>query len=253
MIRKCVLVLCLVLVSLAMLAQGNRNQVDVVYLKNGSIIKGSIVHVIPDKEVKIQTADGSQFVFAMSEVKEISKEHPVKKYASRKSGTLKASAFGTGEIAYAFTGDSYLVGAHFLWGYRFTPHIMLSGGTGICVSENYEWDYDYFDGYYDDNSVGVAIPIFARFQVNFLRTRVSPFFMMDLGYMAALNDRGNSMAIVNPSLGVFVRIGRRFALNISLGYQVTEKEFVKCNYQHGKFYGDDDSNGATTLKIGFIF
>ena len=47
---------------------------DVVYLKNGSIIKGTIMELVPDKTVKIETSDGSIFIYNLSEVEKISKE-----------------------------------------------------------------------------------------------------------------------------------------------------------------------------------
>jgi hypothetical protein len=47
---------------------------DILYLKNGSIIKGTIVELVPDKNVRIQTADGSIFVYTMAEVEKITKE-----------------------------------------------------------------------------------------------------------------------------------------------------------------------------------
>jgi len=37
--------------------------VDVVYLKNGSVITGSIIEQIPNETIKIQTRDGSVFVY----------------------------------------------------------------------------------------------------------------------------------------------------------------------------------------------
>ena len=46
---------------------------DVVFLKNGSIIKGTVVEMIPDQTIKIQTADGSIFVYQMNEVDRIQK------------------------------------------------------------------------------------------------------------------------------------------------------------------------------------
>ncbi len=48
--------------------------IDVVYLKNGSIIKGIIMEQIPNESIKIQTKDGSLFVFKMEEVEKITKE-----------------------------------------------------------------------------------------------------------------------------------------------------------------------------------
>jgi hypothetical protein len=48
--------------------------VDVVYLKNGSIIRGMVVETIPNETVKIRTSDGSIFVYSLDEVEKITKE-----------------------------------------------------------------------------------------------------------------------------------------------------------------------------------
>lgn len=48
--------------------------VDVVYLKNGSIIKGMIIEQIPNVSLKIQTKDESVFVYKMDEVEKMTKE-----------------------------------------------------------------------------------------------------------------------------------------------------------------------------------
>ena len=47
---------------------------EVVYLKNGSVIKGVVIEQIPGQSVKVQTQDGSIFVYKMSEVDKIVKE-----------------------------------------------------------------------------------------------------------------------------------------------------------------------------------
>ena len=53
---------------------GQIPQRDVVYLKNGSIIKGIIIEQIPNQTIKIQTADGSIFVYDMIDIVRIVKE-----------------------------------------------------------------------------------------------------------------------------------------------------------------------------------
>ena len=50
---------------------------EVVYLKNGSVIRGIIVEQIPNETLRIRTRGGSEFVFQMSEVLKITKELPV--------------------------------------------------------------------------------------------------------------------------------------------------------------------------------
>ncbi|CEN39008.1 hypothetical protein CCYN2B_60001 [Capnocytophaga cynodegmi] len=47
---------------------------DVVYLKNGGVIKGEIIEQVPNISIKIQTKDGNVFVYEMDEISKISKE-----------------------------------------------------------------------------------------------------------------------------------------------------------------------------------
>lgn len=54
---------------------------DVLYLKNGSIINGTLME-ITDNQYKIRTADGSLFIYNASEVEKYAKETPV--YEGRK-------------------------------------------------------------------------------------------------------------------------------------------------------------------------
>jgi hypothetical protein len=56
---------------------------DALYLKNGSIIYGKLIEV-KDDNYKIQTADGSIFMFKTAEVERFTKEDPV--YEGRKTG-----------------------------------------------------------------------------------------------------------------------------------------------------------------------
>lgn len=52
----------------------NTEYVDVVYLKNGSVIRGMVIEQTPNLSLKIQTKDGSIFVYKMEEVEKITKE-----------------------------------------------------------------------------------------------------------------------------------------------------------------------------------
>lgn len=53
-------------------AQSNYD--EVLYLKNGSIIRGIIIEQIPNKTIKIQTHDRNVFVYPFEEVEKITKE-----------------------------------------------------------------------------------------------------------------------------------------------------------------------------------
>lgn len=70
---KFLLVVAVVAMSSSLFAQTN-TMLDVVYCKNGSVIKGVIIEQIPNQSIKIQTSDGNIFVYNMEDVEKITKE-----------------------------------------------------------------------------------------------------------------------------------------------------------------------------------
>lgn len=67
------------LCMIAGLALSAQNVVEAVYLNNGSVIKGVITEQTP-QTIKIQTSDGSVFVYNMTEVERIAKEQVSQTY-----------------------------------------------------------------------------------------------------------------------------------------------------------------------------
>ncbi|GBD87213.1 hypothetical protein BMS3Abin03_01140 [bacterium BMS3Abin03] len=65
------IIFCILFTSMALSQQLYE---EVVYLKNGSVIKGTILEQVPDVSVKIQTKDGNIFVYKMEEIDRITKE-----------------------------------------------------------------------------------------------------------------------------------------------------------------------------------
>ncbi|MFH0774685.1 MAG: outer membrane beta-barrel protein [bacterium] len=80
--------------------------VDVIYLKDGGVIKGNIIETTPGKSYKIRTADGSVFVFTMEKIekiefgKEVEVEgvKPVKRAEAQPSAVVKTSIGGGVDI-----------------------------------------------------------------------------------------------------------------------------------------------------------
>ena len=55
-------------------SETNQQLLDVVYLKNGSVIKGTIIEQVPNVQIKIQTKDGNIFVYKFEEIEKMTKE-----------------------------------------------------------------------------------------------------------------------------------------------------------------------------------
>ena len=64
------------LITIVSYAQGNNYQ-DVVYLKNGNIIRGIIIEQVPNQSIKIETVDRNVFVYQMDEIEKLTKENTV--------------------------------------------------------------------------------------------------------------------------------------------------------------------------------
>lgn len=67
----------LALLAFAIISIGSisaQSMQDVVYLKNGSIIRGMVIEIVSDGNVKVQTADGCVFVYPMTDVQKIQKK-----------------------------------------------------------------------------------------------------------------------------------------------------------------------------------
>ena len=84
--KRLIFVICAILCSSLFVSAKDFR--EVVYLKNGSIIKGIILEQIPNETIKIETSDGSVWVFQMSEVLKITKE-----FSSRNS-TMRMNRHG---------------------------------------------------------------------------------------------------------------------------------------------------------------
>ncbi len=79
--------------SVNLLAQ---EQVDVVYLKDGSKIIGIVIEQIPNQSIKIQTRDGSEYVYAFDKIEKITKESfemDTRYYQQRSTSSLHVGFF----------------------------------------------------------------------------------------------------------------------------------------------------------------
>ena len=74
---------------------------DVVYLKNGSIIRGDIIEMVPSETVKIMTADGCVFIYDFADVEKFTKEKPIH-YG--KTTVDKKSPWASGIMSYFIPG-----------------------------------------------------------------------------------------------------------------------------------------------------
>lgn len=251
-----------VLICSALFANAQVMQ-DVVYLKNGSIIRGIVIEQIPNKSLKIKTSDGSVFVYDIVDIEKITKEEPVVNYGNNvyynnneynrsyytnngNSQTHRYSDFsrtgyrGFVDIGYALGVGDYGDGVFAVstsHGYQFNPYIFVGAGIGV----DYHLDYE-----------TVFLPIFADIRGYFIDGNITPFVGIKIGY-SPVDGYG---LYFNPSVGASFGISRKCALNVSIGYNLQRAEIY--NYYYSPYFYSyssysNETVGAITFKVGFEF
>jgi hypothetical protein len=197
-IKTLLFVVIATLFTSAIKAQSIGDYIDVVFLKNGSIIKGIIIEQIPGQTLRIQTSDGSQFVYQISEIEKYGRElkpgmtsnaAPATKPAPREPRVPKP--FFTKEKGY-FGDVTFLGGAGMGFrvtnGYKFGRFGYLGmavGFEGLSTSNrnNYFGNPMPLEGMPgmggDRSPFATANVIYAG---DILNKKVTPFYQLELGY-----------------------------------------------------------------------
>jgi hypothetical protein len=220
---------------------GQSNYQDVVYLKNGSIIRGTITEQVPNKSIKIETADRSVFVYQMDEIEKLTKEViQGKSGGSLSNSGLQSGYKGIVELGYQIgTGDYGMdrLKLNIINGYQINPYFSLGFGTGLRY---------YFD------AEAALIPVFADFRANFMNNKISPYLSLGVGYsFDATNDFEGVGFLLNPTVGVSFKVSDKSAMNVGLGY-----EMQKIDFYYGGYYGDyssSENSGAISINVGISF
>lgn len=217
---------------------------DVVYLKNGSIVRGMIIEQVPNESVKIQTADGSVFFYRMDEIQKITKE--LDAYSRQRPGLRgprKAVSFkdiagyrGMAEIAYSIgTGENSsdrleISTSH---GYQFGQHFYVGGG----VAFQYHFNFD----------DAIFLPVFAHLRGNLLKRDITPFLDFKVGY-SVYDYTG---FYLSTGLGCSANPGWKGSgrLYLLLAYSL-QKADIDDGYRYRSF---NNNLAAFSIKFGFEF
>ena len=203
-----------------------QNVQEVVYLKNGSVVRGVVIEQVPGVSLKVQTSDGSIFAYQMSEVDKITKE-AAKSKIGKSYGFNGPSGNETGYKGFIDFG--YTIGAGD-WGedrielstshgYQFSPYLFVGAG----VAANYYFDSEAF-----------ALPLFAHVRANILDNNISPYVDFKIGY-ALVDAEGLYMS---PSVGCKIN-----SFNVGIGYVMQKVDT----------YWGSENCGGISFKIGFEF
>jgi hypothetical protein len=191
------------------IAQKNTEKEDVVYLKNGSVIRGTIQEQKIGESLKIQLLGGSIFVFQQSEIDSIKKEPKfvlvtpkapiVIKQKGFRNITETGVIFGVGKSNdnysyYSYNRSDFGVQLHTINGYQFNRFLFAGAGIGIEKFVSYGQSF---------------APLYLRLSSDLLKKRVTPYIFTDIGYTFFWLKENNtdSYNYYNDKGGLFLQAG----------------------------------------------
>ncbi len=241
-------VVSLLAMMICCLAFGQGQRQDVVYLENGSMVRGMLVEKITGSHVKLETADGSMWVFQMDEVKEITTmaayRPPKRQLEIAEKGFYAITDFGmlTGRTSNrSVTSVSFQMVA----GYQLNPK--LSAGLGVGLES--------FDT--------PLAPLFAEGRYYLLKGKLSPFVTLQAGYAVPLsnyrdeNDKwvNKGGLTANANIGLRNYLTSNLALVISAGFRHQQSTTTQYNwwFAEGDKVETHHYYNRIVLRLGVLF
>ena len=247
--------ICLFVFAILLTTQlSAQKRIDVVQLKNGNVLKGTIVRQVPGKFLELKTLDKNFWKFDMEDVAEIRYERkrlpkfkqdslPLKNskvFIHTKFGVLLGSNGNDNEAPF-----SLLCSAN----YRFKNGLSIGGGTGL---ESFE---------------ETQIPIFADIRYHHKIKGINTYLFCQSGYSFAIEDRENTSYyyyyvdkmdnkggwLINPGIGVIFsgKGSTRFSLGIGYRYQKNKLSWHN-DYSNDKEILREEFN-RMSIHLGIIF
>lgn len=243
----------IIAVCFALSVSAQQQGEDVVYLNNGTVIKGVIEKAEENVSVSIRTSNGELLTYPAIEVRRIAygKEPVMPKKAQKNNGYKEYSTFETGfwfatelQGGYSLNLSKKNVGMTELdvvGGYRFNQYAKVGLGFGGRYYFNND-DVRY-------SSVKWAFPLYLNVRGNFISDEyrtVVPYYSMDLG--AAFRDG----VFFRPTVGI--RVGsERSAFLLGLSYMGQQLKCFKTNADTGNKLVHKKYTSFITLKVGYEF
>ncbi len=226
---------------------------DVVYLNNGSIIRGKIVKNENDT-LKIETCGRNLFVFKSSEIQKTTMELRQASKHEFREDFVPTKQKGI----YSFTTLGLLIGSntsptfsfHTTAGYNFNNYIGLGLGLGI---EKLQTE---------------IVPVFVSFKSNLSKKANSPFLTCHIGYSFPLSKEKNNDNMYNNSdyqyeggvnVGFDVGIhsykssNRAFTITAGYRYQLVKETYTSYYWSQNSIEENIYEFNRISVKIGFLF
>jgi len=236
-----ILLILLIFIALQLSAQKSK---DVLYLKNGSIVYGKLVE-IKDDQYKMQTSDGSIFIYKNEEVDKFAKESPY--FEGRSANGFSFSMEAGLLVGAQNTEYAAPFSFNFLGGITIETRNVLSLGSGV-------------------EFIGVPFtPLYFEYKRLIYNKKTTPFVFIRGGGLVHVggNDEepvdNNNYTPFNYQGGASFTFGTGiswakpdYETYLSFAYRYANTSYEKKEYNKGNITYENNLN-RLEIKLGFRF
>ena len=234
--------------TLVSLCLGQVADEDVIYLKNGGTVRGTIIEMVPNKSVTLRATDGDVHIFAVDEIERITKE-PIPTtsieswylyfalgygkpfYASGLQETV--DQIGSSSKAISLSMD--LLGVYWPLGNDRT----LLGGTINVVADRFQVSH---------TTVMIQQHLYSLSVMHFLRSKIGDgvFIRGDVGFAVLDFDFGGTEELSWRKSGYGCLLGCGYSFAVSNETRIT------ANLNYGLRIIEGDAHGALSINVGIL-
>ena len=228
----------MLLLNLSAFCQRN-DYVDVVYLKNGEIIDGIVMEMIPNESILIRNTEGSEFSYKMEKIEKIEKklvkgqdikqntsQGKFNKYRYRNTTELGMS-IGFGSIIFNEKNNSSPFTIHTINSLQYNENFSLGLGIGFERYNNFSFFYT--------SSNLTLLPLFIDARVNFIKEDLMfVYFFTEFGYSIGFANKKvdttsqfmladfDGGLMINPGIGFRVFVTGNYEFTFNIGYRIQQ-------------------------------
>ena len=230
---------------------------DILYFKNGNIIRGNVLKIVPDSIVQLRSKEGDTLVFEIQSIAEI-----IIKDASNNSKPdfkIKPSKFthsfdagflvARNQYYYYFSQFSYYFSTSYTFNYNILPFVSVGAGTGV-----------------DEYNAKPLVPLFGELKFIKNKGRMMPYISVYFGHSyywlggdvsntGVYETKREGGRLFGSGLGVKYFISPETAFTFSVGFR---NQKAKTTENTIKIYNDfpsvkDYTYSRITYKLGVCF
>lgn len=227
---------------------------DMIYLKNGDIVKGVLVNEVLNISATIVNLEGDTLTFKMDDIRKLTREDILRNNISSKDKWLKPGYEFAIEAARAIAVGDFGIDyfqVDLVNGIRLNSYVYAGFGLGLTHINDPEYNF-----YLKPK---IIVPVYLDLRINYpLSKRFSPYLAFDFG--GSLSKERNHIedkyftdmigVFLKTSLGMHIRIMKSISLNLAAGYRSQKMPFTHILYPERNANGiHTDLNFSNSVNI----